>query len=299
MTVNSEVSTLRGMTDRETSSRRRRRNNLRRRNGIFVMLAVVAVALVLNVPLIGAALTSLKSVADIPLGPFHVPFNITFDNYAEAFSGNYKLANSLFNSIAISLGSVVLVLLICYPAAFAIARMSFGGARYLQAVSSLRLLPAIFFVIPLYLVYVETGLLDTIQGMVIVNTFSQFTLALLILVSAFRDFPVEVEEAAVIDGAGLLRMLTTISAPIMAPALVAVSIVTFLFSWADYLFGLVLTTSNATPITVSTANFVTSYAVLWGPISAAAVVSVLPPIVLSIVLQRYLISGLTAGAVKG
>ncbi|QPZ38245.1 carbohydrate ABC transporter permease [Paramicrobacterium chengjingii] len=265
---------------------------------LVVTVAVAVAAVILNMPLIGALLTSVKPAADIAQGALSFPFLPTLTHFVDVLSAS-ELPMALINSVLISLGSVVLTLLLTYPAAFAIARLSFGGSRFLQFVSSLRLMPAIFFVIPLYLLFGELGMLDTIYGMIIVNTFVQLTLALLILVAAFRDLPREIEEAAALDGCGILRVLTVISAPMLAPSIVAASLLTFLFTWSEYLFATVLTTSDATPVTVAAAKYAGSFELAWGEVSAVAVLSVLPPIILCVLLQKYLVSGLTAGAIKG
>lgn len=265
---------------------------------LIVTVAVAVAAIVLNLPLIGAVLTSIKPAGDLTKGALSFPFAPTLAHFVDVLSTS-NLPLALLNSVLISLGSVVLTLLLTYPAAFAIARLSFGGSKFLQFVSSLRLMPAIFFVIPLYLLFGELRMLDTIHGMIIVNTFVQLTLALLILVAAFRDLPREIEEAAALDGCGIIRVLTVISAPMLAPSIVAASLLTFLFTWSEYLFATVLTTTKATPVTVAAAKYAGSFELAWGQVSAVAVLSVLPPIVLCVVLQKYLVSGLTAGAIKG
>ncbi len=277
-----------------------RRVGIWRWRPILVTFTALAAGIILNIPLLGAIVTSFKQRSDIADGVFSVPSALTLDNYRNAlYAAGYDFPAFLMNSTAISLGTVVLSLVICYPAAFAIARLGFGGARLLKLVSSLRLLPAIFFVIPFYLLFIELGLLDSIAALILANTFAHLSLTLLLLVAAFRDFPKEIEESALVDGCGLPRILTVIYAPLIAPTLVAVCLLTFLFSWSEYLFAVVLTSTSATPVTVGAANFVTSYELMWGEISAATLISLLPPVILAIVLQRYLVSGLTAGAVKG
>lgn len=286
-------------TDNSRRQRTARRRRKQRAAGYFTTVIVSIAALILNAPLIGALLASFRTPGELTQGAISLPFTFSLGNYRQAFSKGFDLTPSLLNSLMISVGTVLLVLFITYPAAFAIVRMSNRRSRLLQIVSSTRLLPGIFFVIPLYLVFVEIGLLDTIGGMILVNSFAQITIALLIFVPAFAEFPKEIEEAAVIDGGGVVRILTTICAPILAPSIVAVSIVTFLFSWSDYLYALILTGSTSGPVTVRIFQFVTSYDIFWGAMCAAAVISVIAPIIVCASMQRYLVKGLTAGAVKG
>jgi multiple sugar transport system permease protein len=135
--------------------------------------------------------------------------------------------------------------------------------------------------------------------LILANTFVNITLALLIFSSAIKDLPYEIEEAAHVDGAGVFRILRSIIFPLMGPGLAAVGVLTFIFSWSDYLFAVVLSSSEATPVTVGAANFVTSYGVRWGDISAAVTLSVLPPLIFATLAQKYLVKGLSSGAIKG
>ena len=114
-----------------------------------------------------------------------------------------------------------------------------------------------------------------------------------------KEMPIEIEEAAAVDGASIWMTLRRIVFPLLGPGMAAVGVLTFLFSWSDYLFAVVLTSSEATPVTVGAANFVTSYGVRWGDISAAVCLSVLPPLVFATAAQKFLVKGLSSGAVKG
>lgn len=142
-----------------------------------------------------------------------------------------------------------------------------------------------------YLVAQHAPYLQPLQG---VNASQYFPLC-----GALRDLPYEIEEAAFVDGGGTYRTLRSIIFPLLAPAVVAVAVLVFLFSWSDYLFAVILSSSNATPVTVGAANFVTSTGIRWGDISAATFLSVLPPLCFAVFAQRHLVSGLSAGAVKG
>jgi multiple sugar transport system permease protein len=147
--------------------------------------------------------------------------------------------------------------------------------------------------------FTNLSIVDSVRGLILANTFVNLTLALLIFSSTIKDLPYEIEEAAHVDGAGVFRTLTSIVFPLMGPGLAAVGVLTFIFSWSDYLFAVVLSSSNATPVTVGAANFVTSYGVRWGDISAAVTLSVLPPLIFATLAQKYLVKGLSSGAIKG
>lgn len=266
---------------------------------LFTAIAAT-VAVLVNLPLLNALLVSFKTDADITRSPLSLPIPPSFDHFANAiYAAGYDFPRFFLNSTLIALGSVTMVCILALPATYAIVRLGLGGPRILNGMSSLRLLPAIFFAVPLYLTFSGIGLLDTIPALVLTNTFLNLPLAMILIAAGLSGIPIEMEEAATVDGASTFRVLGQIVLPIMAPTLVAVAVLTFLFSWDDYLFGVILTTTRATPVTVGAANFVTSYGIRWGDISAATVLSALPPIVFAVVAQRYLVSGLSMGAVKG
>jgi len=258
------------------------------------------IAFLVDMPLLNAVNVSLKTDPDIDRHPLGLPNPVTFTHYDNAvYAAGYDFPRFFLNSASIALGTVALVLALSVPAAYAVVRRGLGGRAVLNSASGLRLLPAIFFAVPFYLVFATLGLLDTVPALVVVNTFLNLPLAIVLLAAGLQDMPLEIEEAAMIDGASIPRLLLGVVVPIMAPTLVAVAVLTFIFSWNDYLFAVILSTTRATPVTVGASNFVTSYGIRWGDISAATVLSALPPMLFAVVAQRYLVSGLAAGAVKG
>jgi multiple sugar transport system permease protein len=261
---------------------------------------VVVIGIVINLPLLNAVLTSVKSDGDISRSPLSPHVHLTFAHYLNVLGGTgYDFPTYFLNSALISIGAVALVLILTVPGSYAIVRLGFGGRYLLRGVTALRLVPAVFFAIPFFLLYNSLGLYDTVGSLILANTFLNLPLGLLIFSGALRDVPKEIEEAAFVDGCNTYRMLRSVIFPLLAPAAVAVAVLVFLFSWSDYLFAVILSSSNATPVTVGAANFVTSTGIRWGDISAATVLSVLPPLSFAVFAQRYLVSGLSAGAVKG
>lgn len=262
-------------------------------------VAVGLIAVVVNIPWFNALFVSFKSDGDISRGATVIGSPVG-DHYANALgAAGYDFPKFFLNSAMIAIGAVVLVLLIAVPATYAAIRLGFGGRFIMNASSGLRLLPAIFFAVPYFLLMSNLGLLDTVFGLILANTFLNLPLGIILLSAGFRDLPIELEESAQVDGASTYRILFSILLPILAPTLVAVSVLVFIFSWNDYLFALILSTSDATPITLGAANFVTSTGIRWGDISATTILSTLPPVMFAIFAQRYLVSGLSAGAVKG
>ena len=265
-----------------------------------VTVAVAVIAVVVNIPWLNAILTSFKTEGDIGRGALSGGFAPTLEHYANALGASgYNFPRFFLNSILISLGTVILVLVIAVPSTYASVRLGFAGRIITNTSSGLRLLPAIFFAVPYFLLMSNLSLLDTVPGLILANTFLNLPLGIILLSAGFRDIPQEVEEAAWVDGASTYRTLWSVVVPMLASSLVAVAVLVFIFSWNDYLFALVLSSSNATPITLGAANFVTSTGIRWGDISAATVLSTLPPVLFAIFAQRYLVSGLSSGAVKG
>jgi multiple sugar transport system permease protein len=263
-------------------------------------LAVGLIAVLINVPWLNALLVSFKTEGDIAKGALAAHFAPTTEHYRNALgAAGYDFPKFFMNSTLIALGAVVLVMIIAVPSTYAAVRLGFFGRLIMNTSSVLRLLPAIFFAVPYFLLMSNLRLFDTVPGLVLANTFLNLPLGIILLSAGFRDIPTEIEEAAWVDGASVYRTLFSVVIPLLAPSLVAVAVLVFIFSWNDYLFALVLSSSQATPVTLGAANFVTSTGIRWGDISAATVLSTLPPVLFAVFAQRYLVSGLSAGAVKG
>jgi multiple sugar transport system permease protein len=266
--------------------------------GAFFIALIAAITF--NLPLMGAVYNALRSDDAIASGPLVWELDPGFSHFQNALgAAGYDFPSFFRNSIIISLGSVLLVTLLAVPAAYAVVRLGFGGPWILRIAVALRVIPAIFFLIPFYLMFSRFGLIDSVLVLILVDGFINLTLALLIFANALAEVPIEIEESAAIDGASIYQRLRYIVLPILQPAMVSVAVLTFLFTWADYIFAVVLTANDATPVTVGAANFVTSYGVRWGDISATVVLSVLPPLVFALFAQRFLVRGLAAGAIKG
>lgn len=266
----------------------------------WISIVVLICAVLLNFPLIQAVFESFRTTGEIASGPFSLAGGLTLAHYAEAWQGaGSSLPHNMLNSAGIALGSVVLVLVISSTGAYVLTRLGLGGQWLLRAVVSLRLLPMIFFTFPFYILFGQLGLLDTVVGLIFANTFTNLPIGILLLATGIQSVPLEVEEAAMLDGCGPLKRLWSIVIPLMKPAIVSTALLTFMFSWCEYLFGLTLSVVNATPLTVGATNFVSGHGTQWGALSATVVLSVLPALVMATILQRYLVSGLSLGAVKG
>lgn len=185
------------------------------------------------------------------------------------------------------------------PAAYAIVKLGVGGPRLLSIVTSLRIVPSIFLMVPFFLMFTMVRLIDTPAVLMLANAVLNISLVTLIYGAAFQGIPDSIHDAGRIDGAGTLRVFLSLMLPLIRPALAAAALLTFVFSWSEYLFGLVLTTQRAVPLTVGVSNFVTNTGTQWGDMSATVVASIVPTLLVVVFAQKHFVSGLTAGAVKG
>jgi multiple sugar transport system permease protein len=270
------------------------------KKALLVTAVAAFVVLVFVTPLLGAIYTSVRTDNAILSGPFVWEFDLGLRHFGNALgAAGYDFPSFFRNSVVISLSTVLLTIVVAFPAAYAIVRLGFGGPWLPRLAVALRITPAIFFVVPFYKLFTAYDMIDKPISLILANTFLNMTLALLLFCDAIREVPIEIEEAATVDGASIWRIVSRIILPLLGPGMAAVGVLTFLFTWSDYLFAVVLSSSNATPVTVGAANFVTSYGVRWGDISAAVFLSVLPPLIFATAAQRFLVKGLSAGAVKG
>jgi multiple sugar transport system permease protein len=280
--------------------RRTTRRTIGRVAGLLRWAVLIVAAAILNVPLLITGLTAIKTDADINASPPVWIFRPTLGHFTEIFADpTLDFPRYLINSTSIALGGTALAILLTLPAAYAITKLERGARTLLPIVTNLRALPLIVFVIPFYLAYQALGLLDTRAGLAIVSCIINLPLALILFVGFLQDLPLELEEAARVDGASTLAILTRIVTPLARPIITTVAILGFISSWNEFLFGLILSTSRATPVTVGATYFITSWGIRWGATAAAMVISVLPPLVLGFVSYRFLGRATMAGAVKG
>ncbi len=260
-------------------------------------------ALVFNFPLLATLVTSLKNEAEINGNPTLAIAAPTLENYIQvhAASDRFDILHYLGNSVVEAGLGAALALLLAFPAAYAVARSGVGARWLLPLVTNLRAIPLIIFAIPIYLVYQGVHLLDTRVGLALILCLVNLPLVLVLLVNALADLPLAVEEAARMDGAGTAAMMLHVVLPLTAPAVASALVLSFIYSWNEYLFGLMLTTERAVPITVGASFFFSASGggIRWGVAAAVMVVSVLPPLALSLFAYRFIGRALTAGAVKG
>ena len=274
------------------------------RRGLTLRWVVFAMAgFVLNFPIIATLVTSFKTGAEIARNPGLTVLDPTIENYAAVFATGGRLDIWLYlgNSLVAALIGTILPMMLCFPAAWAIARRGVGAAGLFPMVVNLRALPLIVFAIPLYLMYQGLGLLDTRIGLGLILAVVNLPIALLILVSTVRALPLELEEAARMDGATTATLLRRVVLPLTRPAMVTIFILGFITAWNEFLFGLMLTTSDAVPVTVGASFFFATGGggVQWGVAAAIIMVAAAPPLILGLLMYRQIGGSITAGAIKG
>ncbi|MGZ3627211.1 MAG: carbohydrate ABC transporter permease [Ktedonobacteraceae bacterium] len=264
--------------------------------------AVVLVVFIALAPLYWSIATSVKSGLELNASPPTLfPHSFSLENFATDF-GLTTFTHDLLNSTIIATVTTILALIIGVLCAYAIARTKFHGKAFVLGITlSVTLIPLIAMVGPLFVVF--TGpipVYNTYIALIIPDLVISLPITVWFMTSFFRDLPPDLEEAARVDGASRLRTLWSIIVPLTAPGVFAAAILTFITVYNDFLFGLTLTTDeNAQPITVGVSRFAGEHTIPWGEIAAAAVIVTIPLAILVLILQRRIVSGLTAGAVKG
>ncbi|HYB44526.1 MAG TPA: carbohydrate ABC transporter permease [Candidatus Methylomirabilis sp.] len=271
----------------------------RRRGGRALGYAAAAILLAVTLfPVLWLAQISLKTDVEAMRVPPALFFAPTLDNYAAVFQG--KFARSFGNSLIVSVSTTLCAMLLGVPAAYALSRASFGRSRGLALwVLTTRMAPPIAFAIPFFLAYRWLGLIDTLSGLLIIYLTFNLSLVMWMMRTFFDGIPRSLEEAAAIDGAGPLQAFRRITLPLSGPGLATTAIFCFVFAWNDFFYALVLTRSRALMAPVAIVNFMNYEGWEWGKIGAAATMIMVPVVLFALTVRRYLIRGLTAGALKG
>ena len=264
------------------------------------LLGVVIVALYVF-PVYWMVATSLKSSKDIFAVPPHlVPSPPTFVAYLSAVIHNAPIHRAIFNSAVISVGTMVLTLALALPAAYALARLRLRLAALVMLLLLIsQMLPQINLAVPLFVLFKYVGLVNTYQGLILADTVFVLPFAIIILRPFFLSVPRDLEDAAMVDGCSRPSAFFRVVLPLVVPGLIAVGALAFVLVWGEFVFALTLMTSNDLyPITVSLNRFIGQYGTQWNKLMAVSTTVALPILITFVALQRYIVSGLTAGATK-
>ena len=268
-----------------------------RDRALLIGLVIVLVTMVMF-PFVWLLLMSFKTDADILSTTPKFIFTPTFDNYSALWQGNFP--RSFLNSAIVSVTSTALAMVFGVPAAYALSRMSIRAERPLSLlILCSRMAPPIAFTIPYFLAYRYMGLTDTRTGLILIYLTFNLALVVWLMRSFFDSAPRSLEEAAWIDGATMMQTFLKVVLPMSGPGLAATAILCFLYSWNDFFFALILTRTGAQTAPVAVVNFMNYEGWEWGKIAAGGVLVMLPVLLFSIAVRKYLVRGMTAGAVKG
>ena len=286
---------------RNTAFSQSRPGTPRRWIGTTLVYVILLVAVVIAVfPILVMLLDSIKPTPLITATPPVWIFTPIWEHYHNVLQiPSYPFTTYLLNSVIVAVVSTIVTLAISFLAAYSMARYDTGGRNFDFWVLSLRMLPPAALLIPMYVFFNTFHLIDTVWALIIIYMTFNIPLCIWVLRSFIRDLPYELEESAQIDGASLWQILLRIILPLVAPGLAAVAVLSFIACWNEFFFALIFTQSAAVTLTKGTAEFVGAYETQWGEIAAATGIGMIPPLLLGFAVQRYLVRGLSLGAVKG
>lgn len=267
-----------------------------------VALAVVgAVVLAIwAIPVLLAVITAFKDEREVLAYPPTIVFQPTLKNFYAVLFGPTNIVGDLVTSLVIASATTVLTILFAVPAAYAFARLKLRGKVPLGFyVLATQLVPPIGLIIPYFLILNRIGWMDSYQGLVLIYMTFSLPFAIWLLVSYFEDIPREMEEAALIDRASRWQAFWHVVLPQARGAIAVTVIFVFLNAWNEFLFAVVLGGANVRPVTVSMYNYINTEQTQWAQLAAAALMAMLPVIGLGLLAQKHIVTGLTAGAVKG
>ena len=273
---------------------------LRDKRVVLSVLSALLVAAYLF-PVYWMVATSLKPAADIFANPPKLlPWPPDVGPYREAVLGSPDVARGALNSTVIAVGTTLLTLLLAAPAGYGLARLRL---RFAVAVGLLllvsQMLPAINLALPLFVIFSRVGLADSYPALIVANATATVPFAIIVLRPFFLTVPGEVVEASRVDGSTRFEAFWRVALPLATPGLVTVAALTFLTAWGEFVFGLTLATSEEMqPITVVLSRFITQFGTRWNDLMAVSTVVALPIVLFFVLLQRYIVGGLTAGATK-
>jgi len=277
----------------------------RRWTNIILWIAVIVAVVWMLFPFYWAVITSIKKPADVfrlSFIPF-VQFEPTSENWrSELQLRGQEIKRGLKNSLIIGVCSALVALFIGALAGYGLARYKYHRVKNRDItmwILSQRFLPPAAVVIPFFLIFKTLGLIDSVVGLVLINATFGIPFTVLITRDAFRDLPEEIEESALVDGCSRFQVFSRIALPLAAPALVAAGIICFAFAWNEFLFAFIMSYSKAVPMTVLIAGTQDTQGIQFWYVATRMLMAVVPPTILALTVQRYIVQGLTFGAVKG
>lgn len=269
-------------------------------SGTVINAAALILVLSYALPYIYLLMTALKPAADVQqIPPSFFPAALSFENFQAVFQSS-TLPRAFFNSLIVAILTTLLSLAVAIPAAYV-------ATQYRRRITTLfllfalvtRMVPSVSLGVPLFQLLKALGLLDTIPGLVLAHTSAALPLALLLMSAFFEGLPKELEEAARMDGCTRFQAFRKIVLPVMTGGIAVTALFTFITSWNEFLYALLLTSESSKTAPIVIAEYNSVYGLAWGAMTAAAVLYSLPVIIVTLALQKQIVGGLTLGAVKG
>lgn len=268
------------------------------RLGVNLLLSALTflVLLVFAFPFLWMLLASFKTQAQIMSTDHFFAFTPTAKNYTSVFK-EYDFLKFIVNSLIVALGSTLLSLLLGLPAAYAIARHHLHKLGMVILVA--RIIPGITFLIPWFILFSGIGMVDTYTALILSHMLVGLPFIIWIMISFFESLPTEIEEAGLIDGCTHHQVFLRIILPISGAGVITSSLLSFIFSWNNFMFSIILAGDKTKTLPIAVFNFMSYSEINWGALMAAACIITLPVLIIALLAQRYIVSGMAAGAVKG
>jgi multiple sugar transport system permease protein len=279
---------------RRIDAKVRLKRALRRAGFAFSIAVIVSPAVLVFLWMLSLSLKN--EIDNIAYPPVFVPHPPTLANFVQVFSEN-SMGLYFWNSVVVSGLATAVALLVGIPAGFGIARAQ--AHRLTVVVLIARMTPALSFLIPLYMVFQFLGLNNTLTALVITHLVITVPIIVYIMAGHFETLHKELEEAALIDGGTVWTTFRYVALPLARPGIVVATILAFIFSWNNFVFGAVLAGRSTRTLPAAVYNVLTFEQLAWGPLAAAAIIVTLPVLLLTIVIQKEIVAGLTHGGVKG
>lgn len=277
----------------------RRTAEIRRRHGAQAVLFYAFIAAILGAylfPFYWMVLSSLKTQVQNTAFPPLFLFTPTLENYRTVFVQN-PFALFLWNSLVVGLGSSLLGLALGLPAAYAIARFRHRGVAL--AVLVARITPGISYLVPWFIIFSQFRLIGSYTALILSHLTVGLPLIVWIMIGFFEDVPVDLEEAALIDGCSKATAFLRVALPLTRPGMVTAGILSFILSWNTFMYSVVLADASTRTLPVAVFGFLSYGGFDWGALTAAATIITLPVMILALLIQRHIVSGLAMGGIKG
>lgn len=273
-----------------------------KKNIIYCILSVVIIGILLF-PLYWAIITSLKTEKEIfQIPPTFYPHILNLKSYlAQVSTGDFNMFQSFFNSFVISVGAMLIAVVLAVPASYGIAKYHFKGRRFMMLTFLVtQMLPVAVLLTPMFILFKNMHVYNTWIAAILADATIGIPFSILILKNYFAAIPKDLEEAAYLDGCNTLTAFFKILLPIAKPGVMVCAIFSFLYAWGDLAYGMTfILDQQKRPITAGIFNFMGQYGTKWSYLSAFAVVTIIPVALIFIFMQKYIVSGMTSGAVKG